>query len=101
MTPTCHIKVRTISTPDKTSASYMTENTAPNMMPENTMTDIKTNNVQSMTTEIDQITLKVIPEEPHTTEFKGFRAVSDDALSENMLQPLVQDDTSNDAEEVK
>ena len=79
----------------------MTEITAPNLMLQNTMADIKTSNIQSITSELDQITLRVITEEPHTPEVKGVTTVSDDALTANVLQSLVPDDTSNDAEEVK
>ena len=67
----------------------MTEITAPNLMLQNTMADIKTSNIQSMTTEMDQITMQVIPEEPNNTEVKRATAVSDDDLTANVLQSLM------------
>ena len=67
----------------------MTEYTAPNLMLQSTMPGINTNNIQSKTSEMNQITLKFIPVEALITEVKGATAVSDDDLTANVFQSLM------------
>ena len=67
----------------------MTDTTAINQMLQSTMPCINANNIRSMTTEMDQISLNVIPKEAITAAVKGATAVPDDDLTANVLQSLM------------
>ena len=69
----------------------MTETTAPTQMPENAMPQSKASHSKSMTTEMDQTSLKANPEDAHATTspckteqvttVESATAVSEDALT--------------------
>ena len=66
-------------------------------MLKSTMPGINTNIIQSITSELDQITLKVISKEAVIKEVKGAAAVPDNDLTANVLQSLMTKEVDGEA----